>query len=64
MLVIVEALATIKDEFQTMRLEYLFGFPFLMHIKGLSEFRQYGAAVMIETREQEVFSICTGIDAR
>lgn len=47
------------------RLEYLFGFGFLMHTKSDdSQYFQYGAEIMRNTTAQEVFSICTPVDTR
>lgn len=63
LLVIVSKLVLIKDEFQTIRLEYLFGFPFLMHING-DPCLQYGIKIMDKKNFEEVYQLSTGVDAR
>ena len=46
-----------------MRLEYLFGFPFVMHIKTENSI-QYGAPIMRKKNFEEVTQISSGLDAR
>lgn len=58
-------LAEIKDEYQLHRLEFLFGFGFIMHVKSDdNEMLQYGAEVMRNTTSQEVYAICSPVDTR
>lgn len=64
-LVIIEQIARVKDEFQPQRLELLFGFAFLLHVRPSQEaIPQYGAWAARASKEQEVFGISSGLDAR
>lgn len=65
LLQIVEEVALVKDEFQVQRLEYLFGFGFLMHAKDSDGNIVYGRQLQeVRTSLSEVYLIASNLDAR
>mmetsp|Transcript_39087 Transcript_39087/g.59590 ORF Transcript_39087/g.59590 Transcript_39087/m.59590 type:complete len:511 (-) Transcript_39087:53-1585(-) len=63
-LVMVVSLASIKDEFQIHRLEYLFGYGFQMHTKVEDDIPQYGIPIMKKKNFENVFNIFTTLDSK
>ena len=64
LLPVVEQLVKIKDAFQRHRLEYLFGFGFLMHMRpSPQDIPQYGACLSRAEKEPVVFNLSSGLDA-
>jgi hypothetical protein len=63
LLVMVGRLISIKDEFQRERLEYLFGYPFLMHVNS-NDSIQYGVHISNKKNFETVYQISSGLDAK
>lgn len=62
---IVEEIALVKDEFQMQRLEYLFGFGFLMHAKDSEGNIIYGRQLQeVRSSQDEVYLVISTLDAR
>ena len=65
LLVVIVALAGVKDEYQVPRLEYLFGYGYLMHVQSPEhEVLQYGLQVTRQKSFDDVYHILSGLDAR
>lgn len=65
LLKIIEQIAQVPDQYAVHRLEFLFGFGFIGHIKtDTHEIPQYGAQVMLLSKDQDVYRVSSGLDAR
>lgn len=62
---VVHEIALVKDEFQILRLEYLFGFGFVMHAKDSAGNIVYGARLKeVRSSVDEVHLVLSTLDAR
>jgi len=65
LLQIADEIALVKDEFQVQRLEYLFGFGFLMHAKDADGNIVYGRQLQdVGSSLHEVYVVASNLDAR
>lgn len=65
LLQIAEEITLVKDEFQVQRLEYLFGFGFLMHAKDSESNIIYGRRLQeVRSSQDEVYLVVSNLDAR
>mmetsp|Transcript_6475 Transcript_6475/g.10989 ORF Transcript_6475/g.10989 Transcript_6475/m.10989 type:complete len:299 (+) Transcript_6475:236-1132(+) len=65
-LAVIDCVSRVKDAFQIHRLEYLFGFGFLLNDKPTEDcpIRQYGLPMLQRQKGEEAFQILSPLDAR